>query len=209
MDILEPLSTVLFLLEMRVRNDGYRSLFQDRGSRRKTGGAPTVIDPDKDPILKKAINAKKVMTVHQGLTTGKADYGTVGFQKGVATQILIFPKSLERFADVRVTGVKYDLLDLASVPKGQEAPKIVPAKRVAKGKRPEIKIRATPERSPVEENTAATVVKFPNPAEDDANAPTAAFEGEEIIKQVRLAMDALEEGKQVAAFNLLKRIVDR
>jgi hypothetical protein len=209
-----PLSTVLFLLEMRLRNDGYGSLCQDRGSRRKTGGARTVDRPDKDPILKKAINAKKVMTVHQGLTTGKADYGTVGFQKGVATQILIFPKSLERFADVRVTGVKYDLLDSASVPKGQEAPKIVPAKRVAKGKRqegrrPEIKIRATPERSPVEENTAATVVKFPNPAEDDANAPTAAFEGEEIIKQVRLAMDALEEGKQVAAFNLLKRIVDR
>ena len=184
----------------------------------EAAGRPVVhvlwIDPDKDPILKKAINAKKVMTVHQGLTTGKADYGTVGFQKGVATQILIFPKSLERFAEMRVTGVKYDLLDLASVPKGQEAPKIVPAKRVVKGKRQEgkrqeTKIQATPERSPVEENTAATVVKFPNPAEDDANAPTAAFEGEEIIKQVRLAMDALEEGKQVAAFNLLKRIVDR
>jgi hypothetical protein len=184
----------------------------------EAAGRPVVhvlwIDPDKDPILKKAIDAKKVMTVHQGLTTGKADYGTVGFQKGVTAQILIFPKSLERFAEMRVTGVKYDLLDSALVPKGQEAPKIVPAKRVAKGKqqegkRQETKIQATLERSAVEEKTSATVVKFPDPAEDDANAPTAALDGEEIIKQVRLAMEALEEGKQVVAFNLLKRIVDR
>jgi hypothetical protein len=204
-----PLSTVLFLLEMRLRKmDTVRF-----AKIVEAAGRPVVhvlwIDPDNDPILKKAINAKKVMTVHQGLTTGKADYGTVGFQKGVAAQILIFPKSLERFADMRVTGVKYDLLDSASVPKGQEAPKIVPAKRVAKGKRQETKIQATPERSPVEDNATATVVKFPNPVEDDANAPTAALDGEEIMKQVRLAMGALAEGKQVAAFNLLKRIVDR
>jgi hypothetical protein len=31
---------------------------------------------------------------------------------------------------------------------------------------------------------------------------------EEIKHQLRLAMKALEEGKQVAAFNLLKRIID-
>ena len=178
----------------------------------EAAGKPVIhilwIDPEKDPILKKAINAKRVMTVHQGLTKAKADYGTVGFQKGIAGQILIFPKSLKRFADTRVTGVKYDLLDSATAPKGQQARKIVPAKRVAKGKPQETKTQATPERSAVEENTAATVVKFPNPAEDDANVPTAAMDGEEMIKQVRLAMKALEEGKQVAAFNLLKRIVD-
>jgi hypothetical protein len=179
----------------------------------EAAGRPVVhvlwIDPDKDPILKKAINAKKVMTVHQGLTKAKADYGTVGFQKGIAGQILIFPKSLKRFADSRVTGVKYDLLDSATVPKARQAPKIVATKRVAKGKPQETKIEATPERSAVEENTAATVVKFTSPAENDPNGPTAAMDEEEIIKQVRLAMKALEEGKQVAAFNLLKRIVDR
>ena len=121
----------------------------------EAAGRPVVhvlwIDPDKDPILKKAINAKRVMTVHQGLTSGKADYGTVGFQKGVSGQILIFPKSLKRFADMRVTGVKYDLLDSATVPKGSTAPKIVPTKRVAKGRPQETKIQATAERSAVEE----------------------------------------------------------
>jgi hypothetical protein len=176
----------------------------------EAAGRPVVhvlwIDPDKDPILKKAIDAKRVMTVHQGLTRAKADYGTVGFQKGVAAQILIFPKTLKRFADMRVTGLKYDLLDSATVPKGQPAQKIVPVKRVAKGQPREDEVQATAERSVVEENAATTVVKFPNP-EDDADGPT--VDVEEIKKQVRRAMKALEEGKQVAAFNLLKRIVDR
>lgn len=48
------------------------------------------------------------------------------------------------------------------------------------------------------------LVKFPNPEDEDG--PTT--DVEEIKRQVRLAIKALEEGKQVAAFNLLKRIVD-
>jgi hypothetical protein len=176
----------------------------------EAAGRPVVhvlwIDPDKDPILKKAVHAKRVMTVHQGSTHGKADYGTVGFQKGVSGQILIFPKSLKHFADTRVTGVKYDLLDSATVPKRQPAPKIVPAKRVTKSKPREIKVQATIGHSVIEEKPAATVVNFPDPEEEDAG-PT--LDGEEIKKQVILAMKALEEGKQVAAFNILKRIVDR
>ena len=96
----------------------------------EAAGRPVVhvlwIDPDKDTILKKAINAIRVMTVHQGLTKAKADYGTVGFQKGISGQILIFPQSLKRFANLRVTGVKYDLFDSGTVPKAQQAPKIVP-----------------------------------------------------------------------------------
>jgi hypothetical protein len=79
---------------------------------------------------------------------------------------------------------------------------------VAKGKPKETQIEATAEPSAAEESTTATVVKFPDPPEDDPNGSTVAVDGEEIIKQVRLAMKALEEGKQVAAFNLLKRIVD-
>jgi hypothetical protein len=177
----------------------------------EAAGRPVVhvlwIDPDIDPILKNAIKAGKVMTVHQGLTNGKADYGTVGFERGVSGQILIFPKSLKRFADRRVTGVKYDLFDSASVPRGQPAPRSAPFKRMTKSKARETKVRATAERSVVEEKAAAKVVKFLDPKESDADGSTA--EVEEIKKQVVLAMKALEDGKQVAAFNLLKRIVDR
>jgi hypothetical protein len=177
----------------------------------ETVGRPVVhvlwVDPDEDPILKKAIGAKRVMTVHQGVTKAKADYGTVGFQKGDSGQILIFPKSLKHFADTRVTGVKYDLLDSATVPKGQPAPKIVPAKRVTKAKPRETTVQAMAERSDAEENAAATMVKFPPPEENDGDGPT--WDIEEIKKQVMVAMKALEEGKHVAAFNVLKRIVDR
>ena len=131
------------------------------------------------------------MTVHQQLPKAKADYGTVGFQKGVSGQILIFPKSLKAFAGQRVTGVKYDLLEWSTVPKGQpEHKKIIPATRSAEVKPRDVKVHATPERSTGEESAAATVVKFPKPEEEDeAEAPTA--EGEEIRNQVRLAMKAL------------------
>jgi hypothetical protein len=176
----------------------------------EAAGKPVVhvlwIDPAKDRVLKKAINAHRVMTVHQQLANAKSDYGTVGFQKGVSGQILIFPKSLKRFADKRVTGVKYDLLEWPAVPKTQQVQKVIPAKRSAKGKPPDAKIHAAAERSIAEERTDNTVVKFPNPEEKNEEGPTADIE--EIKNQVRLAMRVLEEGKQVAAFNLLKRIVD-
>jgi hypothetical protein len=177
----------------------------------ETAGKPVVhvlwVDPAKDPVLKKAINADRVMLVHQQLPKAKADYGTVGFQKGVSGQILIFPKSLKAFADQRVTGVKYDLLEWATVPKSQQAHRVIPAKRSAKDKPQGTKIHASVERSAAEESAAGMVVKFPNPQDADVDDPSA--ELEEIKNQVRLAMNALEEGKQVAAFNLLKRIIDR
>jgi hypothetical protein len=176
----------------------------------EAAGKPIVhllwVDPAKDPVLKKAVNANRVMTVHQQVTDAKADYGTVGFQKGVSGQILIFPKSIKGFADKRVTGVKYDLLEWPKVPKSQQVPKVIPAKRPAKSKPQDTEVHETAERSVAEESAAATVVKFPNPGKDDANGSTA--DAEEIKNQVRLAMKVLEEGRQVAAFNLLKRIVD-
>jgi hypothetical protein len=173
-------------------------------------GRPVVhvlwVTPEKDPILKKAIDAERVMTVHQGLANGKADYGTVGFQKGVSGQILIFPKSLKRFADNRVTGVKYDLLEWPTVPKSQQVHKIVPPKRSAKVKPNQAQVHAVAKPSVVAERPAATVIKFPDPEDDDASETTA--EIEELKKQVRLAIQALDEGKQVAAFKLLSRIIE-
>ncbi len=177
----------------------------------EAAGKPIVhvlwVTPEKDPVLKKAIDAERVMTVRQGLPNGKADYGTVGFEKGVSGQILIFPGSLKRFADQRVTGVKYDLLEWPTVPKSQQAQKVAPPKRSAKGKPNQTEVPVVAKPSVVAERPAATVIKFPNPEDDDAsndNNP----EIEELKKQVRLAIQALEEGKQVAAFKLLNRVVD-
>jgi hypothetical protein len=176
----------------------------------EAAGKPVVhvlwVDPEKDPILKKAIAAEKVMTVRQGLPNGKADYGTVGFQKGVSGQILIFPGSLKRFADTRVTGVKYDLLEWPTIPKSQQVNKVVPPKRSAKGTPNQTQAPAVAKPPAVVERSDATVIKFPNPEDDDASETSS--EIEELKKQVRVAIQALEEGKQVAAFKLLSRIID-
>jgi hypothetical protein len=176
----------------------------------ETAGKPIVhllwMDPAKDRVLQKAIQTHRVMTVHQEQTKATADYGTIGFEKGVSGQILIFPKSLKPFADKQVVGVKYDLLEWPAVPKSQQARKVIPAKRSAKAKPPETKISPTAEQAALAENATAKVVNFPNPEDDRKDGPTTDLE--ELKNQVRLAMKALEEGKQVAAFNLLKRVVD-
>ena len=176
----------------------------------ETAGKPIVhllwMDPAKDVVLQKAIHANRVMTVHQEQINAKADYGTIGFERGVSGQILIFPKSLKSFADKQVVGVKYDLLEWPAVPKNQQARKVIPAKHPAKAK-PQDKTSATAKQAGLAENAGAQVVKFPNPKDDHEDGP--ATDVEELKNQVRLAMKVLEEGKQVAAFNLLKRIVDR
>lgn len=65
-------------------------------------------EPRKDRELQRALETKRVMTVHQEVVGTKADYGTVGYEK-TAGQILIFPKSLKRFSNRRVVGIDFDL----------------------------------------------------------------------------------------------------
>ena len=95
----------------------------------ETAGKPSVhllwMEPAKDRVLQKAMNANRVMTVHQDPVDKRTDFGVVGFQKGIPGQILIFPRSLERFAGKRVVGVKYDLLESPAVPRKQQAGRFV------------------------------------------------------------------------------------
>ena len=84
--------------------------------------------------------------------------------------------------------------------------KVIPAKHSAKAKPQDTKISATAEQAALPENAPAKVVNFPNPKDDHEDGPIT--DVEELKNQVRLAMKVLAEGKQVAAFNLLKRVVD-
>ena len=212
-----------------------------------TAGKPTVhtlwIEPGKDSVLQNAIKANRVMTIHQRPAGTKTDYGTVGFEKKVSGEVLIFPKSIRAFADKRVIGVNYDLLDWPAVPRSQEAPKPQPPKPAPKSKPKEIPlvaveqpvvkesalpkiqqapkadlakpaIKSKPKEIPVaaveqlvvKESASNRVVKFPTPTFENKDQPN---EGVAQIKeQVRQAIKAFEEGRQVAAFNLLKRIVE-
>jgi hypothetical protein len=81
-------------------------------------GAPGVhltwVAPEQDPTLKAALKQNRVMTVHQNIRGTTRDYGTIGLLKTPHAQLLVFPRSLKRFADRRVVGIDYSLL--ASVP---------------------------------------------------------------------------------------------
>jgi hypothetical protein len=190
----------------------------------EAAGKPDVhvlwIDPAKDSILQKAIKANRVMTIHQQAAGTKTDYGTVGFEKNVSGQVLIFPKSLRSFENKRAVGVKYDLLESASipapVPESEELPNVQPAKPPKKSKAKESKPEEAPEpvvelttgEPPVAEEIVPETarVEFATPKVEHKNKPSE--EVEEIKNQIREAMKILEEGKQVAAYNLLKRILE-
>jgi hypothetical protein len=195
----------------------------------EAAGKPDVhvlwIDPAKDSILQKAIKANRVMTIHQQAAGTKTDYGTVGFEKNVSGQVLIFPKSLRSFENKRAVGVKYDLLESASipapVPESEELPNVQPAKPPKKSKAKESKAKESkPEEAPepvvelttgeppvAEEIVPETArVESATPKVEHKNKPSE--EVEEIKNQIREAMKILEEGKQVAAYNLLKRILE-
>jgi hypothetical protein len=160
-----------------------------------------LMDPAKDRTFQAAVKAQRVMTVFQEAVGTKTDRGEVGFQPGRSRQYLVFPKSLKAFAGRSVVGIKYNLIGSPEVPKNERA----------KAPRPPKKTKAKPapkaRKEKAEPPPKHKVVAFrppPNRADEDEEDEEIA----ELKKQVRRAMAALEEGKAVAAFNLLKRILE-
>ena len=168
------------------------------------------VEPSKDRTLQSAIKANRVMTVEQTAVGTKTDRGEIGFHPGTSRQFLVFPKSLRAFAGRSVVGIKYDLLGSTEVPKGQRAP----APRPPKKKPRQPSVFSTPAPKPARA-TKARAEKTPEPAKSKVvpfkpAPPEAEDDGDiaDLKKQVRHAMAVLKEGKAVAAFNLLKRIVE-
>jgi hypothetical protein len=155
-----------------------------------------LMDPAKDRTFQAAIKGQRVMTVFQEAVGPRTDRGEVGYQPGRARQFLVFPKSLRSFAGRAVVGIKYDLLKTRETPKSERALSPRAPKPKAKPKRaPAIRRKEEPE--------STKVVAFkPEIADADDDEDIS-----DLKKQVRHAMRALEDGKAVAAFNLLKRIV--
>ncbi|HEX3445897.1 MAG TPA: hypothetical protein VHS80_14365 [Chthoniobacterales bacterium] len=235
-----------------------------------------LIDPAKDKTLQAAIKSNRVMTVYQGSRDTKTDYGTIGFAEGPSRQFLIFPKTLKPFADKRVIGIKYELLesipvsqdettsepksDKASKPTRDQAPTEVdrqpaipkrglsdqassnlrtaansgrsrnkrdkpaddqpdrrpkslaevtvvkPAGTAQSKKKPSARLYAR-EKKTAPGAPPEKVVEFPKP-EPNAQPVVRSDEVERLKRRVREAIDVLEQGKQVAAYNLLKSIVE-
>ncbi len=164
-----------------------------------------LIDPAKDKTLQAAIKSNRVMTVYQESGSAKTDHGTIGFEKGTSRQFLIFPKPLKAFLDQHVIGIKYDLLESIPVSKNDREPKPTPKPETKKEKASAKVDRVQKER--FEKAPPDKLLEFPKPRPSEQVADNR-YEVEELKRRVREAMAVLEEGKQVAAFNLLKRIVE-
>jgi hypothetical protein len=160
-----------------------------------------LMDPAKDRTLQAALKAQRVMTVFQDAVGTKTDRGEIGFRLGRNRQFLVFPKSLKSFAGQTVVGIKYDLISSPEIPKSKRAKALGPPKK------PKLKPAAKAGAEEAEPPPRHNVVAFKRPSEkdeeDDENDEVA-----ELKRRVQHAMAVLEEGKAVAAFNLLKRIVE-
>ena len=177
--------------------------------------------PDQDKVFTKLLRQNRVMTVHQETAGSKADYGTVGYTEDRHRSLLVFPRSLKRFAGQRIIGIKYDELEGAtsvepttvvasavpsrsavSAPRRKEnkpAPKKLSQKKAPQAKKP----------APL---PPPNQIPFPEPEivkrEKPAKAENPAAELANLKKAVRKALDALSQDKPVTAFNLLHATLD-
>jgi len=75
-------------------------------------GAPQVYipwtSPKEDRRFQSQIRHARVMTI-QSSGTG-SDFGCVGLIERKGARYLVFPKSLKRFADQRIVGIKWELV---------------------------------------------------------------------------------------------------
>jgi hypothetical protein len=194
------------------------------------------VEPSKDRELQSEVKSKRLMTVFQDSTGNKADRGIVGFEPGAGRQFLVFPKSLRPFEGRNIVGIKYDLLSDKEPPKSERAPK-VREKKKAKSKpaplpknilqMPSLHTDDGSDSKASKKNRSASSVPSQKPAvserakwkvKEKASAPRlterAALKADEVtdvaeIKEgIRKAIKALEQGKQVLAFNLLKRLAN-
>jgi hypothetical protein len=64
--------------------------------------------PAQDRHLQSAIKNHRVMTIHR--VESGTEFGEVGFKERKGASYLVFPKSLKRFENKRVIGIKWDLV---------------------------------------------------------------------------------------------------
>jgi hypothetical protein len=74
-------------------------------------GAPEVYtlwqEPAQDRHFQSMLKNNRVMSI-LGSASG-SDFGSVGFHKRKGARYLVFPKSLKRFENERIVGIKWDL----------------------------------------------------------------------------------------------------
>lgn len=155
-------------------------------------------NPEKDPQFMRAAREHRVMSVGQE-AAGKTDSGSVGVLHGPHTQLLVFPRSLEKFKDRRVVGINYDLIeqpqraDLSEM-RATRAPKRTTGKQRS----------VPPIEGPARAQTPAKA-DLPQPQDPDGHAEArAAHELAAARTAMRRAAKQLEGGNSVAAYRTLE-----
>jgi len=64
--------------------------------------------PAQDRHLQSQIKNHRLMTIQK--SNGGAEFGMIGFQERKGASYLVFPKSLKRFENKRIVGIKWDLV---------------------------------------------------------------------------------------------------
>ncbi|WP_395750004.1 hypothetical protein [Prosthecobacter sp.] len=171
-------------------------------------------DPKKDPALQSAVKANRIMTVMQAVVGTKKDWGEAGFHVGAGRQYLVFPKSVKSFEGKAVVGIKYELLSGAEIQNTRKPKAAKAAKRARHKKPPQHEKKPSKEALKLAEAFHESAPpepeeKEPKEKKEDAIASKpASAEIAALKRQVKKAMQALEKGRQVAAFNLLQKIVE-
>lgn len=152
--------------------------------------------PDKDPVFRKALQAGRIMTVHQ--EHGQTDYGTVGYTKGAGEQILIFPKPLKTFRGNRIVGVKYEMVTEEKIPISQLA-KLTKASKSGKRKGQE-----SPKKISTDEESASVAKEKVHTEKRTRSKSITSKIPVSAKKQIQKAMRFLKAGKQVQAYDILE-----
>jgi hypothetical protein len=154
---------------------------------------------------------------------GKADTAHVGFDpaRDQGGQFLIFPKTLARFSGQRVVGVKFDLVEQPKTKSGEPTALWARSAR-AKGRHP-APPRTPSAAAPIEHRPTAPVRNEPAPTGGTARAPaskppanrrrksaagaSAGRNPKHLVAEIRTALGELRDGKTVAAYQRLERLL--
>ena len=155
-----------------------------------------------DPIFRKALESDRIVSLSGDAHHAGPEWGIVGYEKKHHGQLLLFPKSLRSFANAKIIGIKYDLF--ADAPNDDQKPSSPRSQRTKKAEVKSLKTE-TPAKPAAKKTGAKPVEKkiIPFPAKKvEKDNETGALKA-----HVRQAMKALEKGNSVAAYNILKRMM--
>jgi hypothetical protein len=157
----------------------------------------TWLAPDRDRALKKLTRETRVLSIHQELRGTRKDFGSVGLHWDGSSQILIFPKSLARFAGKRVVGIDYDLIAPASHAAG---PPVRHPRRSPDSKpRPPVRTQKPPDVQPGPARKQAAPARRPAPPPNR----------DKLLGGIRLALRDLQAGKAASAGRRLQKLIGR